>query len=248
MAAGERKNTGQRNEWGVNLKISKLEDKVALKILVKDTTPTFMNTIRRAIMSYVPTLSIENVSIYKNDSVLFDELLANRLALIPIKTDLKEYGEKDTLKLTLEKEGPCIVYSSDIESRDPKTEVAFKNIPIAKLGEGQEIKLEVTAVMGTGKEHVKWQPALVSYAQLPKIKEGKSIKKYSDIITKDAYEWTDNDIEKLKKDPNVELEYSNDFILTVESYGQLENKEVLLAAAKKLKEKIKEFEETIKEI
>ncbi|PIU21838.1 MAG: DNA-directed RNA polymerase subunit D [Candidatus Diapherotrites archaeon CG08_land_8_20_14_0_20_34_12] len=236
------------NIRGVTLKISKLNDTGALKLLIKDTTPTFMNTIRRAVMSLVPTLSVENVAVYKNDSVLFDELLANRLALVPIKTDLKEYGEKDTLKLTLEKEGPCIVYSSDIESRDPKAEVAFKNIPITKLGENQVIKLEMTAILGTGKDHVKWQPALISYAQLPKIKEGKSIKKYSDIITKDSYEWTDNDIEKLKKDPNVELEYSNDFILTVESYGQLENKEVLMAAARKLKEKIKEFEEVVKEI
>ncbi|MEK6973047.1 MAG: DNA-directed RNA polymerase subunit D [archaeon] len=230
------------------MKISKLEDNDSLKLLIRDTTPTFMNTIRRAIMSHVPTLSVENVSIYRNDSVLFDELLANRLCLIPIKTNLKEYGEKDTLKLTLEKEGPCIVYSSDIESQDLKAEVAFKNIPITKLSEGQIIKLEMTAILGTGKEHVKWQPALIAYAQLPKIKEGKSIKKYSDIITKDSYEWTNNDIEKLKKDPNVELEYSNDFVLTVESYGQIENKEVLLAATKKLKEKIKEFEEAVKEI
>ena len=230
------------------MKISKLEDNDALKLLVKDTKPTFINTVRRAVMSYVPTLSVEKVSIYKNDSVLFDELLANRLALVPIKTNLKEYGEKDTLKLTLKKEGPCVVYSEDIESADPKCEVALKNIPIVKLGEGQEIKIEMTAVLGTGKDHVKWQPALISYAQLPKIKEGKSIKKYSDIITKDSYEWTDNDIEKLKKDSNVELEYSNDFILTVESYGQLENKEVLLAAARKLKEKLKEFEDAIKEI
>lgn len=38
-------------------------------------------------MSEVPTLAIENVTIYQNTSIIPDEVLAHRLGLIPILAD-----------------------------------------------------------------------------------------------------------------------------------------------------------------
>ena len=45
------------------------------------------NTLRRILLSEVPTMAIEVVRIYDNTSVIQDEVLAHRLGLIPIKAD-----------------------------------------------------------------------------------------------------------------------------------------------------------------
>ncbi|ADG13365.1 DNA-directed RNA polymerase subunit D [Methanocaldococcus infernus] len=123
---------------------------------------SFSNAIRRIMISEVPTFAIEDVFIYENSSSMDDEILAHRLGLIPIKG--KPAFENETILFTLEKEGPCVVYSSDLKSDNG--EVAFKNIPIVKLGEKQRIKIECEAVPGIGKVHAKWQPCNAVYKQL----------------------------------------------------------------------------------
>ena len=39
----------------------------------------------------VPTMAIEDVEFRKNNSILYDEMLAHRLGLVVLKTDLKSY-------------------------------------------------------------------------------------------------------------------------------------------------------------
>ena len=124
-----------------------------------------MNAIRRVVMQDVPCFAIEDISIYENDSVMFDEFVGHRLGMLPIKSNAKGYKVGDSVKMVLEKEGPCEVFSKDIKSTDPKVEVSDKNIPLTKLGKNQRIKLEMKAVMQSGREHAKWQPAVISYQQ-----------------------------------------------------------------------------------
>jgi len=123
---------------------------------------SFSNAIRRIMISEVPTYAIEDVYIYENSSSMDDEILAHRLGLIPIKG--KPLLENEVITFTLEKEGPCTVYSSDLKSENG--EVAFKNIPIVKLGKGQKIKIECEAIPGIGKVHAKWQPCNAVYKQI----------------------------------------------------------------------------------
>ena len=64
----------------MTISIKKLDEKGnVLQYLVKDTSPAFINAIRRSVMLHTPCLAIEDVSIYQNGSVLFDEMLAHRL-------------------------------------------------------------------------------------------------------------------------------------------------------------------------
>jgi DNA-directed RNA polymerase subunit D len=241
------------------------EEHGVLKLLVKGADITFLNSLRRSAMAHVPVLAIEDVSIYKNDSVMFDEMLASRIALVPLKTDPKSYKHGDKTKVYLDVEGPKIVYSGDLQCADPKVEPVYKEIPLVKLAEGQRIKLEMVAVAGTGKEHAKWQPANVSYAQLPKVKalttNPKELKKIVESCPKNVLEIKANKL--VLKDPiecdlcgkcrdvaegKLELKYSdNEFVLIVESFGNMSNKDVLLAAIQALKEKAKDFKKTVEE-
>ncbi|MBU2100030.1 DNA-directed RNA polymerase subunit D [Candidatus Micrarchaeota archaeon] len=134
-----------------------------IKFTIKGTNPAFVNGIRRAIQTSVKNLAVENVNVYENTSVMFNEMLAHRLGMLPIQVDAKTYKKKDKVTLMVEKDGPGTVYSKDIKSTDPKIEVVDKKIPIVKLGKNQRIKIEMDAVVDSGKTNSKWIPGIMSY-------------------------------------------------------------------------------------
>lgn len=225
--------------------LEKKED--TIKLLFKGTNNAFVNGLRRHMMAGIPTIAVEDVHFYQNTSVMFDEMLAHRLAMVPLKMDSKKYKEGDKVKLILEKEGPATVYSKDIKSTDPKIEPAKLNIPITKLDDGQKLKLEMDAIVGKGKLHSKWQPALVSYMEMPTIvnKEGKEKTYKADLIEKIL----DEKQRDIFVEPDQKVVYdSTTFIFTIESNGNMTPKELLLNTIEGLKEKTKEFRKELKNL
>lgn len=165
----------------MEIEFASLDDSLA-RFTLSGASPAFANAIRRAMIGEVPTLAIEDVRIYDNTSALFDEMLAHRLGLIPIKTDLATYTTQDkcscggagcpgcTSTYTLSVEGPRTVTSGDLIPQDPKATPVYDNIPIVKLTKGQKLVIEARAVLNTGREHAKWQPTLVcGYKNYPVI-------------------------------------------------------------------------------
>ena len=118
------------------------------QIMVKGTTVAMINAIRRTVMSEVPILAIEDLTIYENNGVLFDEFLGHRLGMVPLTMDPKTYKAGDRVKVMLEVSGPGTVYSKDLIVADPGIEVVHKNIPLAKLKANQRIRIEAEAVAG----------------------------------------------------------------------------------------------------
>ncbi len=163
----------------------RLDEHIA-RFILSGATPAFANSFRRAMISEVPTLAIEDVMIYDNNSVLFDEILAHRLGLIPLKTDLTAYVPRNECScdgkgcsscqaiytLSVEgTEGGKIVYSSDLIPQDPDTIPVDGNIPLVKLQKDQKVVLEARAELNTGKEHAKWESTLAcGYKNYPIIK------------------------------------------------------------------------------
>ena len=156
----------------MEIEFSSLDDSLA-RFTLTGSSPAFANGFRRAMIGEVPTLAIEDVRIYDNTSAFFDEMLAHRLGLIPIKTDLSTYSTKEKcscgeagcpgcmVTFTLSVEGPKTVLSSDLIPQDPNATPVYDNIPIVKLAKGQKLVIEAHAVLNTGREHAKWQPTLV---------------------------------------------------------------------------------------
>ncbi len=164
-----------------------------MKIIISDIPPSFVNTIRRVLVADVPKMAIEDVEFhlgpirdssgkeYESISPLFDEIIAHRLGLIPIPTDLSIFNFRDkcgcngegcpncTIMYNLNKKGPCTVYSGDLEPLgDAKFKIREDLIPIVKLDENQALLIYATAELGTGKKHTKWQSASgVGYKNYP---------------------------------------------------------------------------------
>lgn len=194
----------------MELKLLEKNDKI-VRFLLKDSTVPFANALRRIMIAEVPTLAIEDVDFVKNDSVMYDEMIALRLGLIPLTTPLKKFNFRENctckgkgcsnceVRFTLNKTGGT-VYSKDLKSNHPEVKPISDKIPITKLGEGKSLKLEAIAILGRGKTHSKWQPGVIYYKS-----NGK------------------------------------DFEFYVETFGQLRPEEIVLKAAEILGEKCDEF-------
>ena len=246
-----------------------------LAFVVSDVDKYFMNALRRLIIEEVPTMAIADVEFRKNSSTLYDQMIAHRLGLIPLTTDLKSYNlpseckcegagcARCQVKLKLSDSKPGTVYSSKLKSADPKVAPAFDQIPIVKLLEGQQLQFEATATLGKGKDHSKWTPGLLVYYQVPLI-EVKNPQKIKEVLQKYDFLELKGSKVVLKKDIFVEhnkieavLEqfpegsYSiaheeNEFIVYLESFGQLKCKEILSRAMDELDIQLDDFAEKIK--
>jgi len=152
-----------------------------IKFLVEGISPAFANALRRVMMTEVPTMAVEWVDFEKNDSALSDELIANRLGQVPLTFDKRAYNlpsecrckgrgcSRCQVKLTLNKKGPCMVYSEDLKCRSKDVKAVFDKIPIVELFDNQELQFETIAQLGLGREHTKWQGANVGYSNVPNV-------------------------------------------------------------------------------
>jgi DNA-directed RNA polymerase subunit D len=136
---------------------------------IEDTDVYFVNSLRRIMLSELPKLAIHDVIIYDNTSPLFDEIIAHRLGMIPLPTDLRILVHKEdckckgkgcpscTVRYTLSKEGEGVVYSGDLQPENESWAIKEDKIPIVELSKDQRIILEVEANLGKGTDHAKWQ-------------------------------------------------------------------------------------------
>ncbi len=146
-----------------------------MKISVIESTPTALrfklsaadynmaNTIRRIALNAVQSFAIDKITFYENSSPMFDEYIAHRIGLVPLATPAKGYDEKDQIVFSLSAEGPSTVYSKELKSSDKSVKPANEKIPLIKLAEGQTIRLEGKAVMGSGSRSAKFQPGLATF-------------------------------------------------------------------------------------
>lgn len=162
-------------EEAVSMEIKILKrDKNVIRFFVSGLDVSLANSLRRIMMSEVPSMAIEDVFIIENSSPMKDEMLAHRLGLVPLKTDLDSYVlpskctcnsdlgcSKCSVTLTLESEAHDnyrTVYSKELKSIDPDVVPVSEKIPLVKLAQGQKIRLEAYARLGLGLVNVKWQP------------------------------------------------------------------------------------------
>ena len=133
-----------------------------IKFTLSGVGTAFANAVRRTGMSQLKIFGIEKIMVYENSSAMFDEYIANRIGLVPIETP-EGYTDKDVVLFTLDKDGPGTVYSKSLKSSDAKVKVANGDIPLMKLTEGQHLRIEATAKLGTAKSHARHQAGLLAY-------------------------------------------------------------------------------------
>ena len=167
--------------------ITRIMDDYYAQIEFKEVNYSFVNSVRRALISMVPCLAVHEVDFhmgslgtyvdeetgdeneYESISAMFNEIIAHRIGMLPIPTDdktIEAFGDavnddskQPDIMYSLHKQGPCTVYSGDFEpvNGDNSLIIPESKVPIVKLTEGQAILVYAKAKMGTAKKHAKWQ-------------------------------------------------------------------------------------------
>lgn len=251
------------------LEILKNED-LKLSLVMKGVGNSYANALRKS-SNEINILAVDTVEISKNDSALFDEILAHRIGLVPLKADKKTFTEpekcsckgkgcaKCTVALTMQVSGGKILAS---ELKSKTVSAIYPEMPITLLQKGQEIELVAEARLGRGVEHAKYSPGLVWIRAIPHIelpKDRSSIKSCAKKCPKNVYQLDPKvEIKNLmncdlcmdcvdecekqgQKDKIKVWSDENDFILEIESWGQLKPKEILIESCNAFKKNIDEF-------
>jgi len=194
-----------------------------MSVKLKDIPLPYANALRRICLNGIPVFAIDTVDIIENSSVLADEALAHRLALIPIKTDLTRFAEPS--KCECKSETGCsncrvmlvldsgdtnttrTVFSNELSSEDKDVAPISDKIPIIVLTQGQRVKVEAYAKLGRGSEHAKWNSSNIS------------------VLT--------------------ETGKKNERLLTVESTGALTPKQIIIAGVDELSNRLVEFKDLL---
>lgn len=157
---------------------------VMVDFILRHVDLAFANSLRRVILSEIPTMAIDLVEVKKNTSVLADEFICHRLGLIPLNSknvddvlytrdcECEQYCENCSVALSLY--ARCTgndvmkVYARDLVPQEPRAN-EWVGLPvlsdgnkdgalILKLRKGQEVEMKCIAKKGIAKEHAKWAP------------------------------------------------------------------------------------------
>jgi DNA-directed RNA polymerase subunit D len=177
------------------------QDERTITLLLGETNVSNVNSIRRAIMTDVPKMAISKVRFemgvrdpdsngerFESVSSVSDEVVAHRLALLPIPTFFEDFvfpkDDPANQGIPEDKWGsPAsrIIYHCSVQGPGKEDEEEFRSvsagdlnvlgdsklqipehcrdIPITLLAKGQYIEFYAYASLGRGVEHAKWAPA-----------------------------------------------------------------------------------------
>jgi len=237
---------------GFNMKIlNKKENQITFLAQIEES---LANAVRRYFL-HVPILAIDEIEISKNDSPLYDEAVAHRTGLVPLKMD-KDFKEDAEIELKLSANKQGYVYSNQLAG---PVKVVFPGIPLTYLDKDQELEFTAFARIGKGINHIKFSPGFMFYRNVFDIKMEKdcpseiaevcpqnvfsseggkiSIKNPSEC---DMCEACVDICRKNKKQELLKITPNGELVITVESFGQMDPKEIFKEAINQLKKDLKE--------
>jgi DNA-directed RNA polymerase subunit L len=131
---------------------------------IKDVPVSFVNGLRRIILSELPTVVLSNIQILENSSSMTHEMLHHRISMLPVnvrpeetavirdtKLELRKGAEKEELELT----------TNDFGVEGPRSDVLLKDRDLGtpllflRLQPGESVHIKATlSVMSTGSSQV----------------------------------------------------------------------------------------------
>ena len=269
----------------------------AVRLELGATSAAQVNAIRRILLSDVPKLAIDEVEFhlgpirdeasgkdYDSSTSMFDEAVALRMGLLPIPTDLGQFRRKSEctcggagcthcqVMYSVDKKGPSTVYAKDVVPLGDSTLAIIEpEIPIVRLGARQALLAYATAVVGSAREHAKWQVAqAVGISPHPHIKIAKHtgcsdacLKKAAATCPVNILEFSNGKVdvtdetkcilcwacEKACEHGSIKVEPDTaKFFLNFETDGSLTTREAFRYALKDLKRRFEELREAVQAV
>ncbi|MGI0055103.1 MAG: DNA-directed RNA polymerase subunit D [Thermoplasmata archaeon] len=264
---------------------------------IDDASASRVNAVRRTLIADVPKLAIEDVEFhlgpirdeatgkdYDSSTSMFDEAVSLRLGLLPLPTDLGQFRRKEEctcagagcpncqVMYSIDRKGPCTVYAKDlIPLGDPTLAVLEPEVPIVRLGARQALLAYATAVVGSGRDHAKWQVAhAVGMSPYPHVKIARKsgctdacLKRVSASCPVNILPYADGKLsvtdeskcilcwacEKACEHGSIHVQPDDaKFLLEFETDGSLSTREALRWALKDLKRRFEDLREAVQAI
>lgn len=242
---------------------------------VSGATKEYVNSLRRYFMDHTPILAVETVKFQNNTSVQYDEMIAHRIGLMPLTTDLSTYVLKRrckcggvgcaqcTVQLSLQVKGPKTVYAEDFKTTDPKVKPVYPKMILAKLFDGQEISLVATASVGQGVDHAKWSAGHAWFRHTPHIKIKNHSQACAKVCPTGAIKFSQGKLTVpnngvdctlcnacIDVDGGESVEITtkeNDYLLFIEPWGQLDMQDYLKATMEEFDQDLDELGKLVKD-
>ena len=204
--------------------INQNENKISIRL--KGIPIQYANALRRICLNGVPIFAIDTIEVLENTSIMPDEAIAHRLGLIPLKTDSTDItiSEEETdesssrVELTLDSE------ENDAEDKSG-TRTVFSNELKGKDSVVRPISDKIPIVTLAPGQKIKFQ----AYARLGR---GTEHAKWNSANTSVLTETKDKD----------------EHILTVESTGSLDAKNIVLIGMDELSTRLVKFKEMLSDL
>jgi len=181
------------------------------------------------------------------------------MGLIPLKS--KKFNEKKPFELKLSSKKEGFVYSGELEG---DINIVYDKMPITYLKKGEGITLTATTKEDIGSNHSRFSPGFIFYRNIASVKvKSDCPKEVVEICPRKVFEEESGKV-KVKDNKKCNLcelclEYSQkqgkdfvevipseDLVLTIESFGQISEKEVFEKSIAVLKKDLEEFSKQIK--
>ena len=179
-----------------------------------------------------------------------------------------------TCEITNTTNNPLEIYSGDLKSNDPTIVPVTPHIPLVKIDKGDKVIIEAYAILGTAKDHAKWQAVSNAYYRFyPKIdldesKCGKCPDRciVSRMCPKNLFDFSGNASPKLVKDYQEKCDLCNacelncpenaiqtgreedKYIFSIESDGALSFETIMKKTFEIFNEKIEELQASLEEL
>jgi len=212
-------------DYNLPLEIIKQEENM-ISIRLKGVPIQYANALRRICLNGVPIFAIDTIDILENTSIMPDEALAHRLGLIPLKTDSvvamseKEIKESSSrVMLTLDSE------EINDKEDDSESRTVFSNELKGEDGGVKPTSDKIPIVTLAPGQKVKFQ----AYARLGR---GTEHAKWNSAITSVLTETKNKD----------------EHVLTIQSTGSLDAKNIVLIAMDELSNRLVKFKEMLSDL
>lgn len=169
----------------MSLKVIK-SDENNLTFLIKDLDLSFINSIRRVLMSDIDGYAFDEIEIKENTSIIHNEQMRHRIGLIPIRM-----GTQMTFgcSVTNNKEQDMYVMSDDLVAMDDNIEFdIMKGIPVAILRKDETLDFVAKTGQGHGSDNIKYSVISdVNFIKMKRLSKNDIVEELSEYMFKDLY-------------------------------------------------------------
>lgn len=140
------------------------------KFVIENSSTSYVNALRRIIISDIPTPGIHRVDFQINETDFVPEVLAHQIGMIGVRMPESITTTELVLDLHNEGEGALKVHSRNLVPQDKRVEILNPGTLLGYMAPGQRLKLSAFVQLGTVRDHAKWTCCHCTFSYVPEVR------------------------------------------------------------------------------